>query len=81
MSMRNDIEPIYKTIGKNIKRIRRIHHVSQADLAYCLDSKLPLFISDIERGKKRIQIHHLIAIAAFFGVSIQDLLTEESRPC
>ena len=69
-------EPIYKIIGQNIRRLRRQSKLSQTELAELLDFKLFTSISDMERGKLRIQVHLLIEIADLFGVSIQSLLEE-----
>jgi transcriptional regulator with XRE-family HTH domain len=70
------IEPVYKTIGLNIRRLRKSAKLTQMELAELLGFKLFTSISDMERGKIRIQVHLLIEIADLFGVSLQNLLEE-----
>ena len=71
---RREDRQLYKTIGRNIKRVRG--EISQADLAACLGLARPSSICDIEKGRVRISVADLAAIAQFFGVTIDSLLDE-----
>jgi transcriptional regulator with XRE-family HTH domain len=70
------IEPVYKTIGLNIRRLRKSAKLTQTEMAELLGFKLFTSISDMERGKIRIQVHLLIEIADLFGVSVQSLMED-----
>lgn len=70
----NVIEPIYATIGANIRRIRRQQKISQESLAEKLGLARAVSISEYERGLQRIHIHTLYDLATIFGVSVHDLM-------
>jgi len=62
-------------IGQNIKRLRTEKGKSQGDLGKVL-GVTHAAISDIERGRTNLSVGALIKIANFFGVEVQDILSE-----
>ncbi len=65
-----------QTIGKNIRRIRLRHKLTQSDLSYFIFSDKSL-ISLLERGKsKNITLLTLIKIADALKVKLADLFSE-----
>lgn len=73
----NDIEAIYKVIGKNIRRQRKQQKISQDAIAAFTGYRRPSSINDIEQGRVRIPVHILATIATLLNVSIQELLEEQ----
>lgn len=62
-----------KLIGSRIKAVRTSRHMSQADLAVKASVSLPL-VSNIERGKSRMQLETFVKIAEALQVSADHLL-------
>lgn len=62
-----------KLIGSRIKAVRASKGMSQADLAVKASVSLPL-ISNIERGKTRMQLETFIKVAEALQVSADHLL-------
>ena len=71
---KDDINNIYKTIGKNVKRIREGKGVSQLNLAMSIGHKSVGVISNCELclQNKHFNIEQLIKIADVLGVNIKD---------
>lgn len=66
-----EIQRIYQTIGKNVKRIRQEKNVSQLKLALAIGHKAVGVISLAEIGKtKHFNIEHLVKIADVLEVDI-----------
>lgn len=66
-------DKLYKTIGENIQRLRSKRDMSQDELAQKVDL-VRTSITNIEKGKQKIQIHTLFQIASALGVLVTDLL-------
>ncbi len=71
---KDDIQKIYKTIGKNVKRIREEKGISQLNLAMAIGHKSVGVISNCELclQNKHFNIEHLVKIADVLGVNIKD---------
>ena len=71
---KDDIQEIYKTIGKNVKRIREQKGISQLQLAMAIGHKAVGVISNCELclQNKHFNIEQLIKIADVLGVNIKD---------
>jgi transcriptional regulator with XRE-family HTH domain len=71
---KDDIQKIYKTIGKNVKRIREEKGISQLNLAMALGYKAVGLISNCELclQNKHFNIEHLVKIADVLDVNIKD---------
>lgn len=68
------LKKTYDTIevGKRIKKIRKSKNLKQDDLMEVLNLSRPA-ISNIETGRRNINLHQIKALADFFGVSIDVL--------
>ncbi|MBU1017006.1 MAG: helix-turn-helix transcriptional regulator [Patescibacteria group bacterium] len=64
---------ISKKLGRNIKRIRVLHKMSQGDICRALDMDRS-YMSAIENGKKNITISQLDRLAQALGISVDKLL-------
>ncbi|WP_418187229.1 helix-turn-helix domain-containing protein [Aliarcobacter lanthieri] len=71
---KNDINEIYKTIGKNVKRVREGKGISQLQLAMAIGHKSVGVISNCELclQNKHFNIEQLIKIADVLSVNIKD---------
>jgi transcriptional regulator with XRE-family HTH domain len=77
--MMSELHPIYKEIGQRIKVRRKALKVNQDALAYVVGFARPTSISEIEKGKIRVQIDDLLVIAHALGCSMYMLLPEYTR--
>ena len=68
--------PQNEEIGNRIKELRNLHNLSQTQLAEEINTQQPI-ISKYENGETNIPYTHLFALANFFNVSCQYLLTGE----
>lgn len=66
---------ILKTIGQNIRDLRKNAHLRQIDLAVMVGIDCS-YLSSIENGKRNPSILLLQNIATALGVSVRDLLSE-----
>ena len=66
----------YKQIGKRVKEIRRLNHMTQAELAELTDMS-DNYISRIERGVKKASLGSLIKMAMVFDTSLDALVFGE----
>jgi len=64
------------TIGKNIKKIRTVKKLSQAQFAQLFNLARPS-VGAYEEGRSEPKIENVIQIARYFGISIDSLLTKE----
>jgi len=64
-------------LGRNIKRIRLLRKLSQADFAEKMDISVP-FLSDIENGKKWVSPATLAKIADAMNIQVYELLKPET---
>ena len=60
-------------IGKRVKEVRGIKHLSQAELAECINMSVT-YISHIETAKKRASLEALVRISNALDVTIDQLL-------
>lgn len=74
-------DQLYPLIGRNIRKIRRQHNMTQEQLAEKIDGDQKM-ISKIETGKARPGLHLYLQIANVFHVSIDYFLIDalESQP-
>lgn len=63
-------------VGKNIKRIRSVRKLSQADFAKLFNLARPS-VGAYEEGRSEPKIQTLLDIAQKFGLSVDLLLTKE----
>ncbi|WP_313956399.1 helix-turn-helix domain-containing protein [Aliarcobacter cryaerophilus] len=75
---KDDIYKIYKTIGKNVKKIRESKGVSQLNLAIAIGHKSVGVISNCELclQNKHFNIEHLIKISDVLDVDIKDFFND-----
>lgn len=68
------LQKTYNTIevGKRIKQLRKARSLKQDDLMEVLNLSRPA-ISNIETGRRNINLHQIKALADYFGVSIETL--------
>lgn len=59
-------------VGKRIKQLRKARSLKQDDLMEVLNLSRPA-ISNIETGRRNINLHQIKALADYFGVSIETL--------
>lgn len=59
-------------VGKRIRQLRRARSLKQDDLMEVLNLSRPA-ISNIETGRRNINLHQIKALADFFNVSIETL--------
>lgn len=68
-----------KEIGERIKQLRKARHITQDELGAVLGSKTtgkPLSrgqVSNLETGKRNLNIHQIKTLADYFNVSIETL--------
>ena len=60
-------------VGKRIKQLRKARSLKQDDLSEVLGGLSRPQISNIETGRRNINLHQIKALADFFGVSIETL--------
>ena len=62
-----------KKVGMKIKQLRKARSLKQDDLSEVLGGLSRPQISNIETGRRNINLHQIKALADFFGVSIETL--------
>ena len=62
-----------KIVGERIKQLRKARSLKQDDLSEVLGGLSRPQISNIETGRRNINLHQIKALADFFGVSIETL--------
>ena len=62
-----------KEVGKKIKQLRKARSLKQDDLSEVLGGLSRPQISNIETGRRNLNLHQIKALADFFGVSIETL--------
>jgi len=75
-SMAQKISKKLSFIGSNIKKIRKVKHISQADFAHLFNLARPS-VGAYEEGRSEPKIETIIAIANHFRISIDVLLTRD----
>ncbi|MDR2081859.1 MAG: helix-turn-helix domain-containing protein [Campylobacteraceae bacterium] len=68
----DDINELYKRIGRNVAKIRKLKNMSQLDLALAIGLKSVGLISvaEVYHNKKHFNIEHLSKIAVILEVDI-----------
>lgn len=61
-----------RLVGEKIRQLRKARSLKQDDLMKVLNLSRPA-ISNIETGRRNINLHQIKALAEFFGVSIETL--------
>jgi transcriptional regulator with XRE-family HTH domain len=69
---KNKHTAVYKTLGANIRKQRKLMNISQEELAFRLHSARN-YLGCIERGEKQPSLSFLLDIAEIFGCDIRDL--------
>jgi len=64
-------------LGRNVRKIRLLRKLSQADFAEKMDISVP-FLSDIENGKKWVSPATLAKIADAMDIQLYELLKPET---
>lgn len=67
---------IYKNIGKNIRKYRIQHNISQEKLSELLDANSK-FIGHVERFERCISLKKLIQISKIFNIPLKFLVDTE----
>lgn len=73
MVVRMAIEPIYRKVGERVADFRRSKGLTQEEAAERAGMPRPLW-SKLERGRYRVQLHSLGAIAWALGVEVPQLV-------
>lgn len=60
-------------VGKRIRQLRKAKNLRQDDLSEVLGGLSRSQISNIETGRRNINLHQIHALANFFGVSLEVL--------
>ena len=63
----------YKDIGKKIRHYRLMHHLTQEDLAFEIETTAA-YISNLELGKKIPSLKKLLEISEVLNITANDLL-------
>ena len=75
--LRKPSQRITRILSNNIRAFRKIRGLSQEALAE-ICSLHRTYIGSVERGERNVTLSTLEVIAAALGVSVPELLTEES---
>lgn len=68
----------YEKIGKQIKTYRKARDLKQIDIAVILDCKQS-YISQLEKGQKKIRLDQLLKIADEFNLPLDYFLEREIK--
>jgi transcriptional regulator with XRE-family HTH domain len=71
--MSDDCEKLYAALGAAVRRTRQWQEVTQAELGARVGLSRTS-ITNLEKGRQRIQVHTLVAIADALGIQPDDLL-------
>jgi transcriptional regulator with XRE-family HTH domain len=69
-----DVDELYKRIGRNVKALRELNGLTQLDLSFAMNLKSPGLISQSELylDKQHFNIKHLYQIAHILECDITD---------
>jgi transcriptional regulator with XRE-family HTH domain len=70
--MKNNRRAVRLRLGRNVRRLRHLHELSQEQLAENAASTSK-HISQVERGKVNVTIDRLVAISAALSVDVGEL--------
>lgn len=65
----------YVSLGKRVRRERKAHHLTQAQLAKKLGLSVS-FLGHVERGTRKASLETLVAISNALNISVDSLLSE-----
>jgi len=72
-----DLDELHKTIGSNVKRLRKKKGISQIELSLAIGQKSTTIISQAELGKKKhFNIEHLYKISKVLECDICDFFVK-----
>lgn len=74
--MKND--QIRKVVGQRVKHYRKIHSLTQKQLAAEIGA-VSSYITNIEVGQKGISLEKIIELCEYFDISVSDLLPLEIK--
>ncbi|MDF1875213.1 helix-turn-helix transcriptional regulator [Sulfurimonas sp. SAG-AH-194-I05] len=82
MQQQTTAEELYKTIGRNVSKLRKAKGFSQLDLSLEMGYKSVSVVSgaEIYYNKIHFNIEHLLKISQIFNVELCDLFREDSEP-
>lgn len=66
-------------LGKKIRQLRQIHHLSQADLAEKIDVSTN-YIGQIERGDRKPSLETLVDLCNALNTNMDDILSDSLTP-
>ena len=67
----------FKEVGVRVRELRKSHHMTQEQLAEILHLSYKGAVSKIENGYKPLSIDNAVALAEYFGVSLNYLIRGE----
>lgn len=70
-------EKTYRTIGKNVRKFRKLANISQEKLSEILDVNTK-FIGHVERFERYISLKKLIEIAEYFKIPVKSFFEENN---
>jgi transcriptional regulator with XRE-family HTH domain len=70
-----DPESIYRVFGRRLREVRERQHMPQQELA-TLSGLTRSSIANVENGKQRVLLHHLIKFAEALHVNVAALIPE-----
>ena len=75
------IDELYKLIGRNVSKLRKVNNLSQLDLSLAMGNKSVSLISSSElyTNKKHFNIQHLHKISKILNVSITEFFKPVSE--
>lgn len=71
--------PLYETIGKNIRAIRKSRKQTQEDLGKALGLSKAAIVT-YESGSRRINLESILNVCNIYGVSVNDIIPTEDSP-
>lgn len=79
MALSQDEKAFFEQLGARMARLRKDQSITQAQMAEWLGVSQQT-INAYEVGRRRIQVSALPTVARLLGVSVEELVGEESKP-
>lgn len=79
VALRQDGKAFFEQLGARMARLRKDQGITQVQMAQWLGMSQQT-INAYEVGRRRIQVSALPTVARLLGVSVEELVGEESRP-
>ena len=67
----------FKRLGEKLSTLRKLHSLTQTQLAHALGYATHSTIAEVEKGLKLPSLETVLAISRFFGVTTDQLLKDE----